>query len=80
MISVELAGHTTEVTVVHVVPDQIRGMAGWVISQCIGAGGGLGGFVTGHFGNLVNQMNRPTTNLAAPLRKVPPNLQAVGLR
>ena len=45
--------------------ETVRGMIGWVISQCV-TPTGLGGFVTGSFERMVNYITDPSTRLTEP--------------
>ncbi|KAL9133977.1 MAG: hypothetical protein Q9175_004843 [Cornicularia normoerica] len=52
------------------VPDEIRGMAGWVIDQCVGAGGrGYGGFATEDISKLTAYVTEPDTKISGTYRK-----------
>ena len=53
MISVEVAGPNRPLSY-SVIPDDIRGMAQYVIQECVEYRGGIGGFSTLGLGNLVN--------------------------
>lgn len=72
---VELAGPTGKaLNRVGLVPDQIRGLAGYVIQKCPGGGdtehnlrsttAGLGGYVTSGFLNIWNWMERSSLFLS----------------
>lgn len=72
---VELAGPMGKaLDHVGLVPDQIRGLAGYVIQKCPGGGdtehnlrsstGGLGGYVTSGFLNIWNWMERSSLFLS----------------
>lgn len=50
---------------IQLVPDYLRGMVGWVISQCV-TPSGLGGFVTVSFENMVNYIINPSTLFEEP--------------
>ncbi|MCJ1256455.1 hypothetical protein MMC24_004276 [Lignoscripta atroalba] len=53
-ISVEYAGPDYAApSFIDLVPDEIRGMAGYVINQCALQGNGVGGFITGRMADLV---------------------------
>ena len=53
-----------------ITPNDIRGMAGWVIDQCVHRGGGIGGFITGSLDNLVDYIEHPFTDFGADFRKL----------
>ncbi|KAL9112213.1 MAG: hypothetical protein Q9187_007809 [Circinaria calcarea] len=50
---------------IRLVPDYMRGMVGWVISQCV-TPSALGGFVTVSFENMVNYITNPSTRFEEP--------------
>ena len=64
-IAVDVSG-PVDINQINVVPNDIRGMAGWVASQCIGRGG-VGGFVTRKIQGLVDFVTDPTTDIDAAL-------------
>lgn len=66
MISVEVAGPAVPSTM-NLIPNEIRGMAGWVIERCVIEGAGSGGFVTKDISNLIRVIVNPETNLDLPL-------------
>lgn len=51
------------------IPDVIRGLAGQVIQSCVVEWGGVGGYVTEGFANMVNHLTAPDTNLLLPYRE-----------
>ena len=67
MVSVELAGPTIPHTM-NLIPNDIRGMAGWVIDQCVVDRTGSGGFVTKDLLNLIRYVVDPATDINAPFR------------
>lgn len=67
MVSVELGGPTIPQTV-RLRPNDVRGMAGWAIDQCVIDGAGSGGFVTKGLLNLINYVADPATDIIAPYR------------
>ena len=76
MVWVEIAGPTQPHTVM-LVPDQIRGMAGWVVEQCVAMtalGGKNGGFTTWGLTALVNFVLEPTTRYSSPFYRKASNL------
>ena len=52
------------------IPDVIRAQAGWVIQNCLVEWGGVGGFVTKGFANMVNHVTAPDANLNSPYREL----------
>ena len=67
LISVEVAGPSRPVQSINIVPDQLRGMASWVLQQCVN-NGRLAGFVTYRFSNMLNYISGLQTNLNIPFR------------
>lgn len=76
---VELAGPAAlDLHTIQLVPDQVRGMAGYVIRQCSGGGdqdsnlgnviAGLGGYVTAGLERVYNWMEQSTQFFLVPLR------------
>ena len=53
LISVEVAGPTRPASI-NLVPNTIRAMAQWVIEECVESDGGVGGFATFGFANMVD--------------------------
>lgn len=68
-VSVELAG-PVEAKTYMAKPDDIRGVADWLVNQCVSTEGGIGGFVTKDIGKMVNFITAPRTNIYGPFRKV----------
>ena len=67
-ITVERAG-PADATVLSLIPDQIRELAGYITQECVVNSGGIGGFITLGMYNVVNYILRPHTDLNAPYRK-----------
>ena len=44
-------------------PDTFRGMAGWVVRQCVQGVPSIGGFVTINISNAINYLHLPTATL-----------------
>lgn len=66
---IEIAGPVTP-QVYEAVPDEIRGMAAWVIDGCVaGSGGGIGGFVIKDISNLSTYVTEPDTKIPGTYRK-----------
>ena len=66
---VEVAGPAIP-RIYQVVPDEIRGMAGWVLAQCVGGSGeGHGGFATKDISKLTAYITEPDTKLGGNYRK-----------
>ncbi len=63
-ISVEVAG-PVDIDQIELIPNEIRGMAGWLANRCTGSRG-VGGFVTRGIQGIVDYVTDPTTNLDAP--------------
>ncbi len=55
-----------QISEISVVPDDIRGMAGYVATHCVGRGG-VGGFVTKRIQGLVDFVTDPTSDIDAPV-------------
>lgn len=68
MILLEKAGPATSVESMTLIPNDIRGMVGHLINDCVTADG-LGGFATRQFGNLRTYIARSPTNYLGPFRK-----------
>lgn len=52
------------------IPDEIRGMAAWIIDGCVaGIGGGSGGFVTRDISKLTAYITEPDTKITGTYRK-----------
>ncbi|MCJ1227785.1 hypothetical protein MMC12_004444, partial [Toensbergia leucococca] len=49
-----------------IIPSDVRSLAAWVIGQCVHGEGGIGGFGTLLFENMVNYVNAPTMNFNDP--------------
>ena len=64
-ISVDVSG-PVNLDRINVVPNDIRGMAGYVANQCLGRGG-VGGFVTKKIQGLVDFVTDPTSNIDVPV-------------
>ena len=67
-ISVEAAGPTTT-PAANMIPDHIRGFAGWIINRCVVGARGLGGFMTLGLSDLITFLLDPTSNTRTGLRK-----------
>lgn len=63
-VSVEVAS-PVDIDQISLVPNDIRGMAGWLARYCIGTRG-TGGFMTRGIQDLVKYVTDPTSNLDAP--------------
>ena len=50
-------------------PFQLRGLAAYVVNDCVQRGGYTGGFATNKISNLANYLQNPNTDLSAPYRK-----------
>ena len=50
-------------------PFQLRGLAAYVVNDCVQRGGNVGGFATNKISNLANYLQDPNTDLSAPFRK-----------
>ena len=50
-------------------PFQLRGLAAYVVNDCVQRGGNVGGFATNKISNLANYLQSPSTDLSAPFRK-----------
>ena len=50
-------------------PFQLRGLAAYVVNDCVQRGGNVGGFATDKISNLVHYLRDPSTDLSAPFRK-----------
>lgn len=64
-VKVEIAG-PVDIDKVFLVPNHIRGMAGYLANHCLGAGG-VGGFVTASIQGLVDYIGDPGADLDAPV-------------
>ena len=51
------------------VPDDVRGMAAWVLRQCVYDAGGIGGFVTKGLSSSLDYIIDPRTDFSLPYRK-----------
>ena len=66
---VEIAGPATP-EIYEAVPNEVRGMAAWLIDQCVGEGGlGYGGFATMDIGRLTAYVTEPDTEIGGIYRK-----------
>ena len=69
MVSLELSGPASLQTI-ELRPNDIRGMAGYVIDDCVRAGGGQGGFVTGLLQGMIDYALDPSSRFPyLPYRK-----------
>ena len=70
MISVEIAGPTS-IHTYSAVPNDIRGMAGWLQAECVAASG-RGGFITRDIANLLGYVmgSRASVRLLDRYRKL----------
>ena len=68
-ISVEVAG-PAEIMAYTAKPDDIRGLANWLVSQCVSHSGGIGGFLTKDIGNLIDYVTAPQTDIYGLFRKI----------
>ena len=50
-------------------PFQLRGLAAYVVNNCVQRGGNVGGFATNKISNLANYLQDPDTDLSQPYRK-----------
>ena len=76
-VSIEVAGPNLPSTITFI-PNEIRGMIGWVISKCVLEGLGLGGFITKNISHLLDFINdNPTTHIRN-YRKVTASLIIAG--
>lgn len=50
-------------------PFQLRGLAAYVVNDCVQRGGNVGGFATNKISNLANYLQDPNTDLSARFRK-----------
>ena len=50
-------------------PFQLRGLAAYVVNNCVQRGGNVGGFATNQISNLANYLQDPNTDLSLPFRK-----------
>ena len=66
-VSVETAGPTTP-RAANMIPDHIRGFAGWIINQCVVGSRGLGGFMTLGLPDLITFLLDPTSNIDRSFR------------
>ena len=69
MISIDVAGPVLP-TEMYFSPNEIRGMASWVIQQCVSARAGMGGFITKDLNNMLSYLAVPTTAFTNPFRKI----------
>ena len=66
---VEIAGPATP-QIYEAVPNEIRGMAGWVVDQCVDSNGrGYGGFATKDISQLTAYVTEPDTKISQTYRK-----------
>jgi hypothetical protein len=68
-VSVEMAGPVQAKTYM-AKPDDIRGVADWLLNQCVFTEDGIGGFVTKDIDNMVDFVTAPQTNIYGSYRKV----------
>ena len=54
---------------INLTPSAIRGLAGWVIEQCVSGRGGIGGYATGLFENVLEYIEQPSTDFDDEFRK-----------
>lgn len=67
---IEIAGPTNP-QIYEAIPDEIRGMAVWVIDQCVsGSGNGHGGFTTKDISKLTTYVTEPDTKIGETYRKL----------
>ncbi|MCJ1227305.1 hypothetical protein MMC12_003960 [Toensbergia leucococca] len=67
VISVNSAGPAAaETNVFWIVPNEIRQMAGWLISRCAISANGIGGLYTTGVGDMIQHITDPDANLSAP--------------
>ena len=77
VISIEVAGPQAfyDPAITHVPftirasPFQLRGLAAYVVNDCVTRGGNVGGFATNKISNLAEYLRDPNTDLSAPFRK-----------
>ena len=70
---IEIAGPTTP-DIYMAVPNEIRGMAAWIIDQCVaGSGRGYGGFATKDIGKLLDYVTEPDVKISETYRKCTKN-------
>ena len=66
---IEIAGPTSP-AIYEAVPNEVRGMAAWLIDQCVGGSGrGYGGFATKDIGKLIDYVTEPDTKISETYRK-----------
>ena len=66
---VEVAGPATPQTY-EAIPNEIRGMAGWVVDECVRSGEmGFGGFATRDISTLTQYVTKPDTKISRAYRK-----------
>ena len=70
MITLEQAGPNPSPGPIMISPDDVRGMAGYVIQQCVVEEGGIGGFVTANFSNMIDYILDPNTDINNPYREL----------
>ena len=68
MISVDVAGPTLP-AVMFLRPMDIRGMAAWVVRECVWSPGGMGGYVTKNLNNMISHLSDPTIPPPTVFRK-----------
>ena len=67
MVSLEVAG-ASKPTTVNLVPNQARGMAGWLLQECVN--NEFGGFMTYGIARMLDYISNPTTVLTQPFRTI----------
>ena len=66
---IEIAGPSTP-EIFEAVPNEIRGMAVWIVDQCVsGDGRGYGGFATKDISRLTTYVTKPDTKISETYRK-----------
>ena len=78
VISIEVAGpkafydpqKTNTPFTIRASPFQLRGLAAYVVNDCVQRGGNVGGFATNKVSNLANYLRDPNTDLSLPFRKI----------
>ena len=70
MIALEIAGPARPATIA-LRPDDIRGMTGWVIDDCVRDKGSIGGYITGLLQGMLSFASDPDSNFPRlPYRKL----------
>lgn len=66
---IEIAGPTTP-EIYEAVPNEIRGMAAWLIDHCVsGSARGYGGFATKDISKLIDYVTEPDTKISETYRE-----------